>query len=342
MGEVVHRAPMSVLTPTRVLLTCGALVTVGWLGVFIIGWVSWDPDVGTPARGQFGDSFGAISALFAGLAFVGATTAAFLQWEQLKEHRREIQEMVAADKVKAVEGCFFHLLASLQTAVTEARLETTDGGAGAVGRQALRPVADHLVCGFGSEPQRRTAGRELPPAERRADIDAWYGRFHAGEYEQRHKLPVCFGDLVGQVCRLTYHTLRFIDGSAIGSGDKQFYARTLRAHLSGPELVLLFYHCLSRHGYPDHFTLADEYGLFTNISPGALINPNDVLLYRSLEPLAPHHADEEASSPPAAARATARHTSPATAGVSASHAESLRGALNSIKPHVDQTACRQS
>ena len=287
MAEAADPPAMSVLTPTRVLLTCGGLVTVGWLGVFIIGWTGWDPAVETPARGQFGDSFGAISALFAGLAFVGATTAAFLQWEQLKEHRREIQEMVAADKVKAVEGCFFHLLASLQTTVNDARLEAT--GSGAVGRQALRQIADHLVHDFAAQRHRRSAGRELPPGERRADVDEWYGRFHAGEYEQCHKLPVCFGDLVDQVCRLTYHTLRFIDGSAISPDDKQFYARTLRAHFSSPELVLLFYHCLSRHGYPEHFKLADKYRLFTNISPGALVNPDDVLLYSSLRDSAPRH-----------------------------------------------------
>ena len=173
---------MSALTATRVLLACTTIVVAGWLVVFITGWIAWDPHVGTQARGQFGDSFGTLSALFAGLAFVGATTAAFLQWEQLKGHRRELREMTAADELRAVEGRFFHLLASLRAAVNEPRLRTRGGGS-VVGRQAVKRIADHLVRGFADERRRRSAGPELPPDDRRADIDEWYGRFCDGEYE---------------------------------------------------------------------------------------------------------------------------------------------------------------
>jgi hypothetical protein len=96
-----------------------------------------------------------------------------------------------------------------------------------------------------------------------------------------------FGDIVAHLCRLTCHILEFVDGCRIEQREKEFYLRILRAHLSGPELVLLFYHCLSRHGYPEHHALADRYELFRDMNRAPLVNPYDVLLYESLARFAP-------------------------------------------------------
>ena len=285
MAEAQRGPGISVLTAKRVLLTCTTVVVVSWLIVFVVGWATWDPPGGTKARGDFDSSFGTLSALFAGLAFVGATTAAYLQWEQLKEHRRELQEMTVADNMRAVEGRFFHLLSSLQTAVNETRLATKGGGV--AGRQAVKRIAEHLVRDFADERKRRSAGTELSLADRRADIDEWYSRFHAGQYEEGRMHAARFGDIVAHLCRLTCHVLRFLDDCDIQQKDKESYARVLRAHLSGPELVLLFYNCLSRHGYPDHHALADRYELFQDMNRDPLVNPYDVLLYKSLERFVP-------------------------------------------------------
>ncbi|HVK09972.1 MAG TPA: putative phage abortive infection protein [Gemmataceae bacterium] len=285
MAEAERGSGLAVLTARRVLLMCTAVVFVSWLVVFVVGWTTWDPDRGTKARGDFGSSFGTLSALFAGLAFVGVTTAAVLQWEQLKEHRRELQEMTTADYTRAVEGRFFHLLSTLQTAVNETRLATKGGGM--AGRQAVKRIADHLVRDFAGERKRRSAGPELSLEDRRADIDDWYGRFHAGEYEAGRMHGARFGDIVAHLCRLTCHVLRFVDESCVPQKDKEFYARILRAHLSGPELVLLFYNCLSRHGYPEHYSLADRYELFRDMDRDPLVSPYDVLLYKCLERFAP-------------------------------------------------------
>jgi hypothetical protein len=51
--------------------------------------------------------------------------------------------------------------------------------------------------------------------------------------------------------------------------------------------VLLFYNCLSRYGYPKHHLLADRYELFQDMDRVPLVNPYDVLLYKSLERFAP-------------------------------------------------------
>ena len=67
--------------------------------------------------------------------------------------------------------------------------------------------------------------------------------------------------------------------------------RILRAHLSDPELVLLFYNCLSRHGYPEHHALADRYHIFENMRPKSLVDPHDALLYKSLHQFSPRQAN---------------------------------------------------
>lgn len=51
------------------------------------------------AHGTFGDLFGAINALFSGLAFLGVIIAILLQKEELEEQRKEIrQSRIAQDK----------------------------------------------------------------------------------------------------------------------------------------------------------------------------------------------------------------------------------------------------
>ncbi len=54
------------------------------------------------SRGTFGDMFGAVNALFSGLAFLGLIVAILLQYQELKEQRREIRESRIAQQASAV------------------------------------------------------------------------------------------------------------------------------------------------------------------------------------------------------------------------------------------------
>ncbi len=54
-----------------------------------------------PERGQFGDQFGAINALFSGLAFAGVIVAILLQGEELKLQRQELADTRAELKRQA-------------------------------------------------------------------------------------------------------------------------------------------------------------------------------------------------------------------------------------------------
>ncbi len=56
---------------------------------------------GADQAGQVGDAFGAINALFSGLAFAGVLWAIHLQQKQLEEQRREVQQTIEEQKVQA-------------------------------------------------------------------------------------------------------------------------------------------------------------------------------------------------------------------------------------------------
>lgn len=71
-------------------------VSIIFLGVIIV-WIATPyalrylhPDLDLPARGQLGDLFGTVNALFSGLAFAGVIIAIMLQQEELELQRHEI------------------------------------------------------------------------------------------------------------------------------------------------------------------------------------------------------------------------------------------------------------
>ena len=63
------------------------MITCLWgISIIVLCWLF--PNIGI--RGQFGDSFGAINALFAGLAFAGVIFAIILQKKELELQRQEL------------------------------------------------------------------------------------------------------------------------------------------------------------------------------------------------------------------------------------------------------------
>ena len=90
-----------------------SFVVTFWL-VFVMEWFPWWV---TDQRGQFGDSFGVINALFSGLAFAGVICAILLQKKELELQRKELEETRAEIRGQKetlqkqnFESSFFQLL----------------------------------------------------------------------------------------------------------------------------------------------------------------------------------------------------------------------------------------
>lgn len=111
-----------------------------WLLVPTLGWFFIPaPNGDWSTRGQFGDLFGSVNALFSGLAFTGLIWALKLQRDQLDLQRTELglqrkelalqrQEMAAsrqelANQVRAQEALFRASAAQVAVAAAQARIE---------------------------------------------------------------------------------------------------------------------------------------------------------------------------------------------------------------------------
>ncbi|MFC5455358.1 hypothetical protein [Prosthecobacter fluviatilis] len=88
------------------------IVALWALSGFLITWGSSNP-------GTFGDMFGAVNALFSGLAFLGVIFAIVLQYQELKEQRMEIELSRIAQQESAKA-----LTAQLRAAETRSRLDS--------------------------------------------------------------------------------------------------------------------------------------------------------------------------------------------------------------------------
>jgi Putative phage abortive infection protein len=269
-----------IVTPNRVFIAACFVVIGSWGIVFYFGSRNWDKE-NLALRGTFGDSFGVISALFAGLAFIGAAYAAYYQRLQLNAQRDQMRQATASEQASKIEARFFQLLNSLQTAVNETHVDESSG------RQAFGLIASGLKAyqdGYCNLPRK---GADAPFEDRRTDVDQWFTHFYEGTNRAGNVVSTPYGDILGHIFRLIYHILRFLDESmGVEPCDKKFFARILRAHLSNPELVLLFYNGLSHYGHPKAFELIEKYELLKNINRRALPHTDDALLYSSLSPTA--------------------------------------------------------
>ena len=107
----------------------GSLKKAGWwiLGVFVgslvlsalMLWVAlffyeWSPSWVTIEKGEFGDSFGPVNALFSGLAFLGVIVAIILQGRELTLQREELKGQRSVMQKESFERTFFQLLEMIE------------------------------------------------------------------------------------------------------------------------------------------------------------------------------------------------------------------------------------
>lgn len=214
--------------------------------------------------GSFGDMFGAVNALFSGLAFAGLIYALYMQRKELRLQREELalqrkeleltrgelNEQNITLKCQRFENTFFHML-SLHNELVESctyefyspnELKTISG------RNAISNIYSDFQRRCETMEKRLTAGKMKITPEH---INKEYMEFYKGE---QHNL--------GHYFRNMYNIVKFVKNSSIS--EKRLYTNLLRAQLSTHELALLFYNCLSDVG--DKFKpLVEEFALLKNL-----------------------------------------------------------------------------
>lgn len=104
----------------HLLSTMLTVVIVAFVANFSLVFTHYSKD----ARGAFGDQFGAVNALFSGLAFAGLIYTIILQRRDLKLQRQEMKEQTREFKkenetlrIQRFENTFFNMLSQFQEVV---------------------------------------------------------------------------------------------------------------------------------------------------------------------------------------------------------------------------------
>lgn len=254
-----------------------ALAGVVVLFVVAAAVMFWWFEIDFEAAADFGNSFGGISALFSALA-LAAVAGTLIQGQRqlqiqqielvkntamLRAQRNELREQNRFHARREVQTTFFDLLRTLESTISHmsvpagrfiGRMIVEGPMSDAHGRNAFNWWARELSREIGVPKE------DTPAAKLMEDTRTAYGAFyrnHSGE--------------LGHYFRLMYHIVGFVDrDSVLADEEKKFLIRILRAHLSQPESYLLFYNCLSEHGYEKFHPLVEEYDLLQNFDPDSV------------------------------------------------------------------------
>lgn len=185
--------------------------------------------------GQFGDSFGPLSSLFACVAAVSA----FLAYS---EQRAELQRVKAAyhdEKTRAdkrdFENSFFHLLEMKRSALNAITVGSQDGGAS--GAAAVDAIMQGVLT-----------SDDDPDMLRQSYLATYY----------------VYRNMLSSYLRTCYHIVKFIDQADLK--DKRIYARIFRASLSSAEIVLIGVNAAVGGGKAKFKPLVEKYALMHNVS----------------------------------------------------------------------------
>ena len=225
------------------------LVIAQWLA---FGW--WLPlHIRGDQAGTFGDQFGAVNALFSGLAFAGVIYAILLQRHELKLQRDELEltrgelqgqkEQLKAQnetlQLQNFENTFFQLL-RLHNDYLNAIDLRKDGSVTATGRDCFAIFYGRLKKTY--QGTKSMSGLELE----RENVSAMYASYYTNVE----------GEL-GHYFRSLYNLVKFVDSSS--TTNKRLYTNLIRAQISKYELLLLFYNCISPLGREKFCPLVERY-----------------------------------------------------------------------------------
>jgi hypothetical protein len=239
-------------------------------------------------RGTFGDQFGAVNALFSGLAFAGLIYTIILQRHDLKLQRRdlryqrreleltrkEMEEQTAEFekqnetlKIQRFENTFFNMLSQFQEVVNSLSVTARVKGENVdlEGREVFQTLYERAVI-YIPNPQRN--GEFVGIRGMKAVLER-----HGLEGYMNPEEPTLFDHYFG----LLYRILKFVRTSTLITRfeDEYEYTSILRATLSRYELVWLFYNGLT-YGEEKLKPLIERYAMLKNLRTELLANCSEV------------------------------------------------------------------
>lgn len=267
-----------------IFLLVGAIIIIGvciwgiWLFPKLVSSVS--------VRGRWGDSFGVVTALFTGLAFVILIWTLHVQKDELRLQREEIKGQKETLQKQNFESSFFQLLnmhseivnsmvirGPTQFEATVHRIVEASGTEHEIadpmeirssGRGCFGYLFSKLQNSYENPGNQFWAAWEKNQDEAISQLLGWLNDIYGQLFAEYHShIGHYFGHL--------YHVVKFVDRSDQEVVAEKFYIDLIRAQLSSYELGLLFFHGLSDQGtgFKD---LVEKYALFENLPSEVLID----------------------------------------------------------------------
>ena len=269
-------------------------IIIAIVGVIALWGLSWwlihkNIDCSTE-RGTFGDMFGAVNALFSGLAFAGLIVTLLYQKEELKLQREELretrnelnaqklefQEQNKTMKRQRFENTFFNMLSLQQEIIANLSYEY-------YASPNIRPHNIPEEIFYKGAPKGQLHGRETFEGIYKHAIIEYNGARHADGIIKILKqngyiaYPVISATTrFDHYFRHLYHIYKFVDTSdLIEDSERYDYACIIRSQLSDYELVMMFYNCLTANGRDKFKPLIEKYAVFNNLRLELLAKVND-------------------------------------------------------------------
>lgn len=256
----------------KLFIWAGCVICGVWLASFVVIYLcidEWD------VRGQFGDLFGSVNALFSGLAFAGLVITIIqqrhdlqLQRQAINQSKKDVNQQNETMKIERFENTFFKMLEVQQSIVND--LYATDSHTELVKQDSLNGMSAKEIL---TKDEYR--GRNLfyyvfvLCNHKLANQIFPYDTSASGLSEViKFRGKACFDDymtttMFDHYFRHLYTILKFIEENDWLGETKQYqYATFVRATLSRYELVMLYYNGFF---HPKMKKMMERYCLLNNI-----------------------------------------------------------------------------
>lgn len=267
------------------------ILIIAVLVIYALSWLFVDCAYNEATdRGTFGDKFGAVNALFSGLAFAGLIFTIILQRKELSLQREELQltrqemsdqtyefeKQNSTLQLQRFENTFFQLLNQFEQITSNlsfSYMENTDckdyypeGDGPAI------PINQKRSVIVGRELFRH-AFEEVPHYYKVVDTILPDGTMKANGMRgllnkkgMKGYMDSFTPSYFDHYFRVMYRILKFVDKTRlIAEEDKYEYTCILRALLSRYELVWLYYNGLSDYGSEKFKPLIEKYSMLQNL-----------------------------------------------------------------------------
>ena len=255
-------------------------IKIGWIAVLVVIslWAGsyFIIDCFSDEGGSVGDQFGAVNALFSGLAFAGLIITLLMQREDLNLQRKEMEktnEELKGQKEQfklqnetlakqQFESTFFQLMNQVNNVRGNIMFKDDNNTIEYIGENAFEEVyyslKEQLNQGH-PESFNRYSPREEEDVTLARDKEIYYDFYTDYSF-------------IGLFFRSLYRLIKYVDDSELTDYEKYQYTSFVRSQLSDDILLLLFYNCTLGSGERKFKPLLETYVLLNNM-------PKETLAY---------------------------------------------------------------